>query len=157
MAIFLTPTTLAKNILKIEGADLDSQYLRAAYVYPFSIAMLFPPPLGGIGRIKAPTIVSRAKATAAAKLFDHRAFDLDSAWANTEYELFGLKIPRKTLRTRTLFADRVARSLFSSHLFNSKDGISHLLKVPTFEITEKEFDTRKEEMVRMADLVNIYI
>ena len=153
----LTIKTLAREILKIDGDDLDSNYLRAAYVYPFSIAILFPPPFVGIGTLKASTIVWRAKTTAAARLFDYRTFNLDSAWNDTEYELRGLKLPRKTLHTRALFADRVARSLFCRHLFHPKRGISRLLETSTFDITENMFDNRRDEMEILADLVNIYM
>jgi hypothetical protein len=152
-----TISWLAKNILALEGDELYSQYLRASYVYPLSIAMLFPPLLGGMARKKPSTIVSSAKATAAAKLFDHRAFSLDSAWASAEYEISGVKLPRKTLRTRALFADRVASSLFSQHLFHPKGGIVYLLKVPTFDLTQEEVDARKEELEPIAELVNIYM
>jgi hypothetical protein len=152
-----TIKALAHEILKIDGDDLDSKYLRAAYVYPFSIAILFPPPFGGINNLKAPAIVWRAKTTAAARLFDYRAFNLDSAWNDTEYELHGLTLPRKNLRTRAIFADRVAQSLFRKHLFHPKCGISYLLQMSTFDITDAMFENRKDEMEVMADIVNIYM
>jgi hypothetical protein len=157
IVVMFSLNILAHKILEIEGDDLDSRYLRAVHVYPLAISLLFPPPLGGINNLNPSTIVSSAKTTAAAKLFDYRAFNLDSAWNNTEYEQSGLKVARKTLRPKALFADRVAQSLFRNHLFHKRRGISYLLDIPIFELNEEDFETRKYEMETMAELVNIYM
>ena len=139
----------------------ESQCLRTPYVYQrFSISLLFPPPAGGTSKLKASIIVYAAKIAAAARLFDDRVFKLDSAWDTAEHGIIvdGITHLRKTLRTRALFADRESpASLFRNHLFHPRRGISYLLGVPTFELNEEDFETRKNEMERMAELVNIYM
>ena len=150
---------MAKDVLSIEGDEFDSQFLRAPYVYKLSISLLFPPPQGGTSKLEASKILYVAKITAAARLFDYRAFNLDSAWGTAEHGIVidGITHLGKTLRTRALFADRVASSLFRNHLFHPRRGISYLREIPTFELTEEDFETRKSEMETMAELVNIYM
>jgi hypothetical protein len=146
----------ALNVLGIAGDDERSQYRRGVCVYAFSISLLFPPPLGGLTNISASKIVSAARTIAAARLFDYRVFNLDSAWNISETEVSGLKIPRKTLRPRAAFQDDIVRSLFSN-LFNPKGGITSLLRTVDFDFVEGQFDKRIEEMDAMADLINIYM
>ena len=147
----------ASDVLRTDGDDFRSQYLRAIYVYSFSIALLFPPPFGGVKDLSASTIVSTARTIAAARLFDYRIFNLASAWNTSEREVIGIKLPRKTLRPKAAFQDEIVRSIFSNKLFDRKRGISHLLGILDFNVIEEQFDKRIEEMDALADIVNIYM
>src|ERR1700677_137543 len=152
-----TVERMALNVLQVPGDDDRSQYRRAVQVYAFSIALLFPPPTGGNDNIKVSTILSAAKTIAAARLFDHRVFNLDSAWGTSESEVGGIKIPRKTLRPTAAFRDEIVRSLFMRYLFNSKRGITKLLDNIDFGVVEEQFEKRIEDMDAMADIINIYM
>jgi hypothetical protein len=149
---------MALNVLQVAGDDDRSQYRRAVHVYAFSIALLFPPPTGGNDNIKVSTILSAAKTIAAARLFDYRVFNLDSAWNISESEVGGIKIPRKTLRATAGFKDVIIRSLFINYLFNRKHWITNLLNNNiNFDIVEEQFEKRTEDMDAMADIINIYM
>jgi hypothetical protein len=161
----------ALDLYRIDGDELHDQYLRAMYGYAFSISLLFPPPTGGIPNLSASQIVSAARTMAAARLFDYRAFNLDNVWDTSERETYGMKSTHKTLRVKALFEDRVARTLFSRIFFNPrqgisfprngviypKHGISYLLEIHSFDMIEKEFEKRIEEIDTMSELIRIYV
>lgn len=148
---------MALNVLQATGDDERSQYRRAVHVYAFSIALLFPPPTGAMANIKTSTILSAAKAIAAVRLFDYRVLNLDVAWRVFERDLNGMKIPQRSLQPKLAFQDPIVRSLFRDHLFNPRRGLSSLFQVLDFTPIEEHFEKRTEEMIAIADIINIYI
>src|SRR5271170_1977920 len=152
-----TVKRIALNVLKTTGDDERSKYRRAVHAYAFSIALLFPPPTGGSNNIKASSILSGAKAIAAARLFDYRIFNLDLASRTFGRDVNGMKIPRKVLQPKLAFQDIIVKSLFRDNLFNPRRGLSNLFDVLDFTTIEERFERRTEEMISMADVINIYM
>lgn len=153
---------IASDVLKIAGDDLESQYLRSICMYAFSISLLYPPPEGGLPNLKASKIVSVARTIAAARLFDYRAFGLYNVRLKTPLQIGDIRIPRMGLRSKDLFQDPIAMLLFRRNLFHPRRGITSLLSPVNsensvaFEIVEKGFKKRIDEMDAMADIINIY-